>query len=199
MKTEPALYNNSTDTNKSKSKYKYNSNYVENNIIISSCKDNIFYSNNYGNSWSRLSQLNSDKSFFSILLRNKIMMRLLRMGIHHIILIDGDYLVIFKSYEVLTYNIKNNKIIHRNKLIGSRPLRICNSGKKIYYGEYRRNKERSPVFIWEGENYGESWHPIREITNVRHIHGIFKDPYTDNLWVTTGDEDSELTREVSRL
>ncbi len=77
---------------------------------------------------------------------------------------------------------------------GSRPLNLCidNEGK-IFFGEYFMNMEKKEVHIYCSEDNGETWNVVYtfEKGNINHIHGIFKDPYTNLLWIATGDRDNE--------
>src|SRR5690606_14271866 len=75
-------------------------------------------------------------------------------------------------------------------IAGSRPLVLCRTDKGLYYGEYGRNPARKPMRVMFSED-GLRWQVIHELAGVRHIHGIFHDPYTDSLWMTTGDDDGE--------
>lgn len=74
---------------------------------------------------------------------------------------------------------------------GSRPLALCQRGSSVCYGEYRGNAERSPVAVWRSNDEGRSWERAWTFTTVRHVHGVYHDPYEDSFWVTTGDEDTE--------
>lgn len=60
-------------------------------------------------------------------------------------------------------------------------------------GEYGRNSERGPVPIHVSKDGGRSWktHDVFRGNSIRHIHGIYHDPFTDHLWVTTGDFNGE--------
>ena len=59
----------------------------------------------------------------------------------------------------------------------------------MYYGEYRANREGSPVHVWASRDQGATWEAIHRFSDVRHIHGVFADPYDEALWITTGDSD----------
>ncbi len=62
----------------------------------------------------------------------------------------------------------------------------------IYYGEYRPNPERSPVHVWRSDDNAATFHPAWTFPDVRHVHGVFPDPFDPAaIWVTTGDDDSE--------
>ena len=74
-------------------------------------------------------------------------------------------------------------------LRGSRPLCVCVERDVVYYGEYRANREGSPVHVWASRDGGAAWRPVHRFVGVRHVHGVFSDPHGGALWVTTGDDD----------
>lgn len=81
-----------------------------------------------------------------------------------------------------------------NVIRGSRPMNLCiDDDGKIYFGEYFMNMEKKAVHIYCSEDNGDSWKVVYtfEDGNINHIHGIYKDPFTDLLWVATGDRENE--------
>src|SRR5262249_22724453 len=63
----------------------------------------------------------------------------------------------------------------------------------VYFGEYLLNPERGPVLVYRrerGTRRVEVVHPF-PAGSVRHVHGIYHDPYTGSLWCVTGDGASE--------
>lgn len=75
-------------------------------------------------------------------------------------------------------------------VVGSRPLALCVTPHGLYYGEYRNNSERRPVHVMFSAD-GLDWTTAHEFRGVRHIHGVYYDPYADALWATSGDTDAE--------
>ena len=63
----------------------------------------------------------------------------------------------------------------------------------IYLGEYGRNPERRPVPVYRSRDDGRSWDIAYEFPagSVRHVHGVYRDPYSDRLWIPTGDVTGE--------
>jgi hypothetical protein len=63
----------------------------------------------------------------------------------------------------------------------------------VFFGEYFKNLNRDNVRIFKSINNMSSWQEAYEFKarHIRHIHAIQKDPYTEKLWVLTGDEDEE--------
>jgi hypothetical protein len=76
-------------------------------------------------------------------------------------------------------------------LLSNGLLRVNN--KILFLGEYFRNEERSSVQLFISRNSGRSWDIAHRFQpgSIRHIHGLFKDPFKDIIWICTGDEDHE--------
>lgn len=124
--------------------------------------------------------------------------RLFRQHMSHVAETEGG-LVIIAGRRIFAYRIIDDRptLAAITPLVGSRPLVLCDAGQWLYYGEYRDNPERSPVRIFGSDDGGVAWSAIHTFEAVRHIHGVFKDPYTGALWVTTGDDDAEAAIWVS--
>jgi len=77
----------------------------------------------------------------------------------------------------------------RNVLYSS----IAVTAKGIYFGEYGANSDRAAVPIWCSRDGGRSWKVAHEFPqgSIKHVHGVYKDPFTDLLWVSTGDFEKE--------
>jgi len=77
---------------------------------------------------------------------------------------------------------------------GIRNNGILNIDDSTYvFGEYYRNPNLNKVSIFKSCKNLSSWKVAYEFQpgQIRHIHAIQKDPYTGNLWVSTGDNDKE--------
>jgi len=74
--------------------------------------------------------------------------------------------------------------------MGVLPTGVCYRDGSVFLGEYPRDGSATPR-IRRSEDFGRSWETVGELSEVRHVHGVQTDPYTDDLWITTGDEDSE--------
>jgi hypothetical protein len=73
----------------------------------------------------------------------------------------------------------------------------------VYMGEYNSDDAAYPnhqIRIFKGTNYGENWSvvytfPPRDISGIdggiRHVHACQVDPYTGDVWIATGDVDSQ--------
>ncbi len=77
---------------------------------------------------------------------------------------------------------------------GSKPLNlVIKSNDEVYFGEYFQNVENVPVHIYllniESGELKVAY--TFEQGEINHIHGLFRDPYTNRIWVVTGDDDGE--------
>lgn len=116
--------------------------------------------------------------------------RLWRAAVHHVTPLDDGALVVFGFRAI--YRVEpDGRCAAAAAFRGSRPLCVCADRGVVYYGEYRANPERSPVSVWASTDGGAAWTPAHRFERVRHVHGVFSDPYGGTLWVTTGDADSE--------
>lgn len=71
----------------------------------------------------------------------------------------------------------------------------CCRGKTgtCYFGEYWSNREREPVgiYCWRPEWAEPRLYYQFAAGSVRHLHGLQLDPFSGQLWATTGDRDAE--------
>lgn len=114
--------------------------------------------------------------------------RLWRAAVHHVVPLPDGALVVFAFRTIYRIN-PAGRCVGRTLLHGSRPLCVAEAGGTVYYGEYRANREASPVHVWASADGGATWTPVHRFDAVRHVHGVFSDPYDRALWVTTGDSD----------
>lgn len=79
--------------------------------------------------------------------------------------------------------------------MGVLPTALCRDGDRLLLGEYPLGDEVPKVL--ESTDNGRSWATLCSLPDVRHVHSIQADPYSDDVWVTTGDADEEC--HVARL
>jgi len=114
--------------------------------------------------------------------------RLLRKGVHHFAAGNSCALIVANRD---VYFMEGGEIRLLGPVHGSRPLALCAANDAFYYGEYRSNPERSPVHIWKWDAAEKKWKAAWRFSGIRHVHGVFDDPYENELWVATGDLDHE--------
>lgn len=90
------------------------------------------------------------------------------------------------AFRLSNYGIGKGRGIISNGLLNT-------DNNSLFFGEYFRNDNRTPVRIYKSENRGRSWEIAFEFKpgSIKHIHSLQKDPYTGTLWICTGDYDNE--------
>lgn len=73
--------------------------------------------------------------------------------------------------------------------MGVLPTSVCAHAGTRYLAEYPLAKE--PARIYASTDGGRTWELLVDTTEVRHFHGVFRDPYRDELWATAGDTDEQ--------
>lgn len=125
----------------------------------------------------------------------KLLARLTRNGIHSILPLDNEKMVIVSNGIIFTVDLMQGTILNIFRVPrGSRPLFICQSKDgSLFWGEYFRNSNRDEVHIYTSDNNAETWRVIYtfKADRIRHVHGVFCDHHDDRIWVTTGDKDEE--------
>ncbi|MBK8811512.1 MAG: hypothetical protein IPN69_12370 [Acidobacteria bacterium] len=63
----------------------------------------------------------------------------------------------------------------------------------VFFGEYLANDERGPMLVYRYRPGQESVETVYEFPagSIKHVHGVYFDPYTESLVCLTGDNDSE--------
>ncbi|MEL6713878.1 MAG: hypothetical protein AAFP86_08900 [Planctomycetota bacterium] len=126
--------------------------------------------------------------------RAPIASRVLRAGFHGVTPLAGGGLVAIVRGAVLHLNsgARRFDVAHRVTR-GTRPLNVglAPSGR-LYFGEYFGNPERGEVHVY-GSDDGRSFDVAYTFPagRIRHVHGVWPDPYRGGVWVLTGDDDDE--------
>lgn len=126
---------------------------------------------------------------------NVLLARLFRLGVHALCVLPGRRLVFVHNRRICEYDPLTKKIeivFHITR--GSRPLFLCHYNEYgLCFGEYFDNPDRQAVNIYASRDMGKHFEVAYTFPadEVRHVHGVFFDPYTRWLWVTTGDADKE--------
>lgn len=122
---------------------------------------------------------------------SKLYRRLTRSHINHILPVQKGYLLVFVSGKIYYIDKNQGTVIHQTDIQGSQPLHITSLDGTVYYGQYIRRSEKPPIKLLKSNPPYKKWETVRVFDDIRHIHGVFKDPFTQTLWITTGDDDSE--------
>ena len=134
----------------------------------------------------------SIKDKLKIYLLPNFLKRLLRIGIFNVLEFKGMQIIVLKKKILIVKSdvIFNEITIDR----GSRPLKkgISILNDKLYFGDYWRNPDRVPAYIYEVDLNSFEKKIFLALDWVRHIHCVQVDRYQkDCLLIGTGDSDSE--------
>ena len=80
--------------------------------------------------------------------------------------------------------------------MGVLPSSVAHRDGVTYLGEYPLDTEVTPRVL-ASRDRGRSWSTAASLPEVRHVHAVQHDPYSGDLWVTTGDTDPES--QIGRL
>ena len=101
----------------------------------------------------------------------------------------------------LGHNEEQFAIVHNLRYFGKNvgkgvfPAGIAeDKNGNVYYGEYYKNTNREDVKIYVSKDDGQKWNKFFTFDSkeIRHIHGLGFDRYSNALWVSTGDAKSEV-------
>lgn len=131
---------------------------------------------------------------------SRLISRLFRIEISSMVLLADGSRVVSAKKGIFVAKPKSKEYIKTFDIIrGNKPMNIClDKNGNLYFGEYFLNgkfsdTKRSEVHIYRSSDNGQTWYICYTFpkNTIRHVHGIFYDKYTDNLWITTGDKDHE--------
>ena len=131
--------------------------------------------------------------FYNIVSSFPLSRRLFRAEITHLYRFDEDVWMCIAKKALFRYNRKSGMFEKCHDIEkGSRPMNLCQANDgTIYYGEYCYNPEHKQMSIYQSKDNGDTWNVAYTFAEgeINHIHGVFNDPYTNRLWVATGDDD----------
>ena len=162
------------------------------NIILS--RSNKFYLNINKNEFVFTIPL---QWYFFIFSKFRILRRLFRLDKSNVVLNSkkNGVVIIYQKY-IYFYCLKKKKLNIASKLKNHRNVlhnSIAVSKNGIFFGEYGPNRYKTKVPVWASFNDGRNWKIIYNFPSksIKHIHGIYNDPFENNLWITTGDSNGE--------
>lgn len=157
----------------------------------------LYISYDNGLSWERRLKLPLH-GFEQIQAGHPYLRRLFRSAVHHLIPLDELQFICLWKKTFFKLDIRDNTARRLNGVQGARPLALCRYKEKLFYGQYCNNPDRNPVSIYQSIDNGLTWEAVFTFSNIRHIHGIFLDPFYESLWVTTGDRDDEAALWITK-
>lgn len=162
--------------------------YMDSNVLYKSINNKLYQSFDNGRTWQFKYEIRASSFLDMVTYSRHLSCRLLRKGIHHLGIVEEDKLGLL--YDRKAAVLSNTQLMQICPIKGSRPLSFEFVDREFMFGEYRSNPERSAIAIY-GFNSTEGLYKKLEMNGIRHIHGIYQDPFTKNVWITTGDDDDE--------
>jgi len=136
-------------------------------------------------------------SRFLPLLPFRLTRRALRLDMANIVVNhDRSGLVILYQGILYFFDVADGSIRQTGRMRHCRNVLyngIAVTDKGIYFGEYGANSERAAVPVWCSRDGGRSWNVVHEFAqgSIKHVHGVYVDPYSELLWIPTGDFEGE--------
>ena len=115
-----------------------------------------------------------------------LLKRLLRRGIHHLSVTPEGLGVVFANNE--SFSVYEGKVAKLGENTGSRPLAVCQvDGSFLLRANIEEIRNAPPHTSGKWQKGKQKWAAVWEFDDIRHVHGVYFDEYTDSIWVTTGD------------
>jgi hypothetical protein len=121
--------------------------------------------------------------------------RLFRDGFHALAVLPSGGMVAAVPGAIITRSSNEDHFQLTHKITrGTRPLHITViPNGTIFWGEYFDNPFRDEVHIYASTDAGATWsvaYTFPKLT-IRHVHNILHDPWSNCLWLLTGDYGDE--------
>lgn len=166
--------------------------YSTNNELWASSDQNLY---RFENQFKKITEIKIRKSLkLNLFRKSKFMKRILKLWINNFLLLDSSTVLFIHNGKIYRHVIgtDNASVVYHLKH-GTRPLNrgfTKDSNGFVYLGEYWSNNKRKEVCIIKGSQDGKNWYPVYAFPkgSIRHIHAVQHDPYTNSIWVTTGDK-----------
>jgi len=167
---------------------------IINESLVASYGYRIYKSNDNGKTWEYCNRLPVQyyKQFLS---KNRLVCRLLRLGISQIRQIFEDKLLICCDKGMFLSDRSFSRFQRTD--VPSRFFQLldnslCVTPECVYYGEYIPNSKRGEVNIFRTGN-GVHWETIYSFPSrkIKHIHTLQFDPFSNKIWFSTGDANVE--------
>lgn len=170
--------------------------YCDEQVMVAARGYDIITKGTTGNHWIRLVRLPRSPTT-RLVCGNSVLARLARSGVRaYEHLKEGGFIAVCDRRVILWRPTEHEvRCIGRIRQ-GSGPLyNGCCSGAQgdFYYGEYFGNPKREEVSIWRWTPESNEWRAFYTFPagSVRHVHAVQFDPYSERIWVATGDADRE--------
>ncbi|HYH81333.1 MAG TPA: hypothetical protein VEX86_16130 [Longimicrobium sp.] len=173
----------------------YSLEWVEPGLVLASARDRLFRAPGADGPFEEVARFPTPLAL-RVAARLRMAQRVLRFMYYNALRLPDDRF--FLSFGRDVGVLREGKVERLKGLL--RPARVMRgacaldaAAGAVYFGEYLNNPGRTPILVYRyrlGEARLEVAH-VFQPGAVRHVHGIYHDPYTGGLWCTTGDRGAE--------
>ncbi len=136
-----------------------------------------------------------DTRWHGVVAQFRLGQRLLRYFFYNVLRLSEDR--IFVTFQKQVGLFERGEFVPVGGLV--RPCRVLRGACSVdaeggvYFGEYLSNKERGPIRIYRLAPGSRELTVVHEFPagSVRHVHGLYRDPFDDSMWALTGDREHE--------
>jgi len=167
--------------------------WVDREVIWTSSNYTLYITKDGGDSFNKVTTLKVPL-WAHVLGKFRLPARAFRLGIRSLRILKIGTALVIADKKIFRLKDGELKVVHSFER-GFGPLREgwCEDDKgNCYLGEYFLNNKRdAPVQLLKSMDDGQSWKVIRSLSNIRHIHCVQYDPFSQRIWMGTGDRDEE--------
>lgn len=167
--------------------------WVDQKEIWASRNYTLYISKDEGFTFSKFANLEVP-FMVSMLGKSKLITRALRLGIRDLRKLRSGTILVIANKKIYRLNNGEFEAVHffRKGLNPSRDGWCEDNKGNCYLAEYFLNNKRdSPSELLKSTDDGQSWKVIRSFQGIRHIHCVQYDPFSQKIWLGTGDKDNE--------
>ena len=174
--------------------------YVNHGEIWASSNYSLYRSKDRGVTFSKVIDL-PVALVTRLVARNRLPARAMRLGIRGLRKLKSGTVLVIADRKI--FRLRNGEIrVVYSLQRGIGPLREgwCEDDNgNSYLGEYFLNNKRDArVRLLKSEDDGQSWKTIYSFQNIRHIHCVQYDAFSESIWLGTGDRDEESSISFSQ-
>lgn len=126
--------------------------------------------------------------------RSRSISRFFRLGVRSMKKLASGTILIIADRKIFRLTDDDIQVVYSFRF-GQGPLRdgwCFDPEGNCYFGEYFLNKNRKyPIHFYHSDDDGQTWNQVSAFNDIRHIHCVYHDPYSGQIWMSTGDRDRE--------
>jgi len=153
----------------------------------------FYISKDQGVTFNKAVELQSS-ALTNLLGGSRLLTRAFRLGIRDSRELRSGTILAIADKKIFRLHDREFEAVHLFQQ-GRGPLREgwCEDHKgNCYLGEYVLNNQRDKsINLLKSSDDGHTWKTIRSFRNIRHIHCVQFDPFSQAVWMGTGDKDHE--------